>query len=186
MSTTRTKIVFFFLLFLLPSWVYSQEQGKFFTQNFFPKDYHAAPQVWGFAQDVRGFIYFGTEDGITEYDGVNWNLIRTANKSTVRSLVTNNEGQIFIGAVGDFGYLNPDSVGMLKYVSLLEKIPEEDRDFGDVWRTVELDGTIYFQTNQKIIRWENGEAKVWKTPSALYNPRRITDSSPVSSTIYSC
>jgi serine phosphatase RsbU (regulator of sigma subunit) len=169
MSTTRIKIVSFFFLLFLPLWVHSQDQGKYFTQNFFPKEYHAAPQVWQFTQDIRGFIYFGTEDGVVEYDGVNWNLIRTANKSTVFSLAINDAGQTFVGAVGEIGYLAPDSVGNLNYISLLETLPEEDRDFGNAWCTNALNDAVYFQTAQKIIRWKNGESKVWNTPSAQNN-----------------
>ncbi len=49
--------------------------------------------------------------------------------------------------------------------SLLEHIPEEDRDFSDVWRTHALPDGVYFQTYKRLFRWQGGQMKVWRPPT---------------------
>ena len=43
------------------------------------------------------------------------------------------KGTIFVGPIGDFGYLEPDQKGLMMFHSLLDKVPDEHRTFLDVW-----------------------------------------------------
>ena len=81
------------------------ETGKPFIRNYLPKNYQAAPDVWAILQDQRGVMYFGTGNGVLEYDGVSWRLIRMSRGSTVYALVEGNDGRIYAGGKSDFGFL---------------------------------------------------------------------------------
>ena len=111
------------------------ENGLPYIQNFSPKDYNAEIQNFSIVQDKRGLMYFGNNKGVLVYDGVSWRLIPTANKTLARSLCVVND-TVYAGAEGDFGYLIPDSTGELKFVSLLKYIPEQYRDFHDVYEII--------------------------------------------------
>ncbi len=63
-------------------------------------------------------MYVGNNDGILEYDGSTWRFIGTEKSTAIRSLAINKKGTIYVGAVGEIGYLEPDSSGNLKYISL--------------------------------------------------------------------
>ncbi len=63
----------------------AQENGKPFIHNYTVADYAASTQNWAIVQDKRGVMYIGNNDGILEYDGSEWRLIRVKYK-TVRSL----------------------------------------------------------------------------------------------------
>jgi len=137
-----------------------KEAGFPYIQNFSPKDYGENPQNWTSLQDERGIIYFGNTHGVLIYDGVSWRLIKTATGYVVRSLCLLN-GRIYVGAQNDLGYLAPDAAGELQYISLTDKIPEQYRDFQDVWQTVAVREEIYFQTVNYIFRYSEGQIKAW-------------------------
>ncbi|MBW8048922.1 MAG: hypothetical protein FVQ77_01000 [Cytophagales bacterium] len=156
--------IFFFIfqssIFNLQSYGQSSK-GLYPIRNFTPKEYKAQSQNWTIVQDKRGVMYFGNLQGILEYDGVHWRFIKTTHETTVRSLAIDQIGRIYVGAVGEIGYLAPDSLGTLIYQSLLKLIPEKDLDFGDVWNTYATSHGIYFQSPNKIFRWDGKNMKIW-------------------------
>jgi serine phosphatase RsbU (regulator of sigma subunit)/ligand-binding sensor domain-containing protein len=113
-------------------------------------------------------MYFGNQGGgILEYDGVNWRIIKTT--KVVRSFGIDNNGQIYVGLGGDFGYLQPDSIGSLYYISLKDKIPVEHNDFNDVWFINNVDGKIFFNVYNKVFVQQNDSIHVLTPNSQFYN-----------------
>lgn len=98
------------------------ESGTPFIRNYPPREYRAFSQNWGIAQDNRGLMYVANGDGVLEYDGVNWRLIRTKGNYTVSAMATDKAGRIFVGSINEFGYLAPDEKGFMAYYSLMEKV----------------------------------------------------------------
>ncbi|KAA0227957.1 response regulator [candidate division KSB1 bacterium] len=133
-------------------------------------------QSWAFAQDKRGVMYIGTAPGVLEFDGASWRKIPVANKTFARSLAIDGNGRIYVGASAEFGYLAPDSVGELQYVSLLPQVSEAQRSFNYVWTTIVTPQGIYFQTRERIFRFtplehnagdEKWQVKVWEPQGAF-------------------
>ncbi|HVC17746.1 MAG TPA: hypothetical protein VNE18_10640, partial [Rhodanobacter sp.] len=92
-------------------------------RNFSPMDYGAGPQNWAVVQDKRGLIYVAnSDDGVLEFDGDHWRRIAVPNRSTVRSLALDADGRVYVGCIGELGYLAPDGRGRMRYVSLLDRI----------------------------------------------------------------
>ena len=112
------------------------EEGLPFVRIYRPAEVAADGQNWAMVQDKRGLIYVGSAAGVAEYDGVSWRLIETAGLTTVRSLAIDDAGIIYVGSVGDLGYLASDGSGELRYVSLVDQVPADVRDFADIWRTL--------------------------------------------------
>ena len=121
-----------------------QEAGLPSVRNFKPAEYGAHDQNWAITQDLRGVLYIGNTSGVLEYDGVSWRLIKTRNDRRVKSFAIDKNGRIYVGAEGDFGYLAPDSLGALQYVSLVEHCPSQDRQFSDVWSVMVTTEGVYF------------------------------------------
>lgn len=139
------------------------ETGRFFSRGFTPAQYGASPQNWAATQGTNGIMYFANTGGILEFDGVTWHRIPAAGRG-VRSLAVDQQGTIFAGGLGDFGYLAPDPLTGLKFVSLLSKIPADARKFADVW-SIAIRGTdVYFGSYQAIFRWSPAVQgmRVWK------------------------
>jgi serine phosphatase RsbU (regulator of sigma subunit)/ligand-binding sensor domain-containing protein len=149
-------------LLLLSFCAYSQELGKPFVQSYMPKQYQAATQNWDIVQDELGIMYFANNEGVLQFNGVDWSVTPVSNKSTVRSLDLDNNGIVYAGGINEFGYLRPNETGKLEYVSISANVAEEDKKFGDIWRTIATREGIYFQSNTHLFRWAKGKIKVWK------------------------
>ena len=148
-------------VFLSPRQSYAQsqsEKGLPFITNYSPKTYKAYPQAWCVLEDESGIMYFGTQAVLLEYDGIKWRKISlqsNAGTAVVRSMVKHKDGLIYYGAFGDIGYLDYDSLGQRKPVSLLGLVPNKYRNFLDVWSTHSTESGIYFQAREYIFRLED-------------------------------
>ncbi len=137
-------------------------------EHFTPQEYAAYPQNWAIVSDGRGFVYVGNRDGVLQYDGNQWKVIRTTNGTTVRSLATDESGRIYVGAQGELGYLELSTTGDPVFRSLVENIPPEHRDFGDVWTTVVSSSGVFFQTKSVIFLWDGIRMKHWDSKNGFH------------------
>jgi len=151
------------------------ERGLDYLHNYDSKTYGASVQNWTVLQDLRGLIYAGNNDGILEYDGTAWRLIPTANGTVVRSLAMDRDGVLFVGGQREMGYLAPDSLGLLQFVTLLDRVPEEDRVFQDIWQTLALPDGVYFSTNARLLRWDGQTIRSWTPETAFHVSFAVRD-----------
>ncbi|HWE48232.1 MAG TPA: adenylate/guanylate cyclase domain-containing protein [Bryobacteraceae bacterium] len=167
----RSGVRWFLWASLLPAVIPLQaglnpETGSAVFQYYTPDQYGANPQNWAIAQDPRGVMYIGNSDGVLEFDGQSWRSIHLKNGSFARSLAIGPRGNVYVGGVGDFGFLQPDSTGQSKFVSLLDKVPAADRRFSDVWRILSTPQGIYFSAYERLFRLNPDESiKIWKPAS---------------------
>ena len=129
-------------------------------ENYSRKDYNASTQNWAIVQDKRGVLFFGNNDGLLEFDGVNWRSIQMPNNSVVRSLAIDDHCKIYVGAFNEFGYLQTTKNGKIDYVSLVEMVPGELRNFGDIWKIHPVENGIIFQSFTEIFLFQNNKIKV--------------------------
>jgi signal transduction histidine kinase len=104
-----------------------------------------------------------------EFDGISWRLIDLPNNLTARSAEISQDGRIYVGSVGDLGFLAPNHVGQLEFVSLLEDVPEDRRDFTDVWETHIMGDDVYFRTSNYQFRWDGAQFKSWESLGSGYH-----------------
>jgi len=151
------------LIVLLLIWAETKSQsetGRPFITNYPPNLHSANPQNWCIEQDDRGVMYFGNSDGILEYDGHNWRLIKTPKNNVVRSMAKDKNGRIWVGGSGEIGYLSPDSIGSMSFISLTDQVPEDKRNFSDIWLTTTLEDEIYFSSLTHNFRVIDEQLKV--------------------------
>ncbi|MCF8370065.1 MAG: LuxR C-terminal-related transcriptional regulator [Bacteroidales bacterium] len=134
--------------------------GNPFITNYNKSDIQAGAQNYAAVQDDMGRMYFGNNTGVLVYNGNTWKLVPVDNKSYVRSLAIDSANRVYVGAYQEFGYLDHDSLGNLKYESLLHLVPEECENFADIWKIVEINNTIYFQSYYYIFEYKEGEMKI--------------------------
>jgi hypothetical protein len=78
--------------------------------NYIRSEYNASTQNWSVTQNNNGFMYFGNNDGIMEYDGTGWKTYPVPNSSVVRSVLAVGD-TIYSGAFEEIGFLAPDNEG---------------------------------------------------------------------------
>ncbi|MFN7521321.1 MAG: hypothetical protein ACK5Q0_12295, partial [Lysobacteraceae bacterium] len=137
------------------------EAGLPLLRSFSPADYGAGEQNWAIAQGPDGVLYVGNQRGVLRFDGQRWRLTPVANGSMVRSLAVDASGRVYVGANGELGYLAPDGDGELRYVSLIDRLPQEARDFTDVWNTLATGDGVVFSSPQRLMRWRNERFELW-------------------------
>ena len=143
------------------------ELGRPFLQNFALRDYHAHNQNWAAVQDAQGILYFGNKNVVLEYDGVSWRKNSLSQTTYVRGLaIEPSTGRVFAGAVDELGYFERGANGENNYVSLLDKVPAEARDFRDIRRVYVTSGGVFFVAEQQVLRWRDGAFKTWRLPNA--------------------
>ena len=137
------------------------EDGRPFVTTYRWTDYDASPENWTITQDDRGVMYFGNLGGVLEHDGASWRLMPLPNQTNVRALTTDASGRVWAGGHDDFGYLEPDGEGRLRFVSLLDHVPQDRRGFGVVYQSVATAEGVFFLTDFNIFRWHGGALHVW-------------------------
>lgn len=155
------KIIFLLLLSSLSSIGQVNKLGNPIIRNFTPEENGGNEQNWSVVQDNRGVMYFGNIDnkGVLEYDGKTWRSIPIANNSYVLSLAKDDEGTIYVGAVGEFGYLTPDSQGNMHYVSLCS-FKKDSLKFSNINQTIFYKGKILFCSTTYIFSWDKKHLKI--------------------------
>ncbi len=144
---------FYSVFFLLISEILFSQTGTPFIKNFSPEEYHAEGQIWCAEQDNNGIMYFGSNSEILIYDGNSWQAVKLPNNSPVRSLCRNEEGTIFVGSVGEFGYLTSDIINGFKYISLSEQSDNTTGTFSDVWTMKSTGENVWFAANEALFRY---------------------------------
>ncbi|MCS6904247.1 MAG: ATP-binding protein [Bacteroidia bacterium] len=140
------------------------EAGLPYIRYFSPKEYGYMPKNWSIIQDNRGVIYVSNEGHmILEYDGVAWRSLAAGN-ADVYSLACDTKGRLYYGGVGQFGLLEPNTLGNLKEgvplsSVLLEEFPEEIKNFREVWSTYFFQGGVFFQTDKVLFYLKESSSK---------------------------
>ncbi len=164
------RLILVFLLILLPVAGRSQanKNGVPVIENYTPEMMSAAEQNWAVVQDHRGVIYLGNnDDGVIEYDGKSWHKIRLPNNSSVKSLACDSRGTIYVGAIGEFGYLEPDDQGLMVYKSLVNLLDSANRGFAQhVWKTFCVGDSVFFSATEKLFIYDNKKVKQLNLPVA--------------------
>lgn len=144
------KIILVYLIIFNGFFTYSQFNGSVFCENFSPAATGLQTQNWDILQDKRGIVYFANTGGILEYDGTDWRKIHLNNDLPVRSLSSDNYGRIYVGGVGDFGYLEHKKDGTTNYNSIASTLDTPFVDNPIVWETVVINNEVFFQTREYI------------------------------------
>jgi len=116
---------------------------------FTPKMYGGENQNWAISQSQEKYIYVGNNKGLLEFNGANWQLYPSPNETIIRS-VRAVKDKIFTGSYMEFGYWQRDSLGVLNYSSLSDKIKNQIIDDEQFWNIIDLDKYLLFQSLNRI------------------------------------
>jgi DNA-binding CsgD family transcriptional regulator len=133
--------------------------------NYPKQSYNAGTQNWKIAQDKKGIMYAANDEGLLSFDGSFWKKYTLPGGTGVRSLAVGNDGRIYIGSQGEIGYFEPGKNGRLQYRSLNDLIPENEKDFTDIWDVVPVGNEVFFRSYRKIFRLQNDKITVFGNPA---------------------
>lgn len=164
-------VISFFILLLLPLNSGFAQNSRFIglpiIYNYSPALYGFHSQNWGAVQDSRGLIYFANSDGILEYDGVKWRLIRLPNGETCRVLFHAPDGIVYVAGFNEIGYIAYNKTGEAEYTSLKSKMTGRKKDFLDVWSISAANGKVYFSTYEEIFIWDGNTVNTFNSKRSI-------------------
>ncbi|MFO8128894.1 MAG: triple tyrosine motif-containing protein [Bacteroidales bacterium] len=131
-------------------------------------DFKAGRQTWMIGQSPDGMMYFANNDGLLEFDGSNWLLYQLPNHTIIRSLKIDQNGRIYVGGFNEFGYFELDANREMQYHSLADLVPEDERDFGDIWKIHITPAEIIFQSFEGIYIFQDQRVEVIKPVSRFH------------------
>lgn len=116
------------------------------------EEYLGDTQNWSVLMDEHGMMYFGNNRGVMVFDGQNWEIFRLPNRTFVRSLAERSQGGIYVGGQNEFGFFPNAPNREDEFVSLRHLVPDEFRDFEDVWKIFASDEGTFFCTEKAIFK----------------------------------
>jgi signal transduction histidine kinase/ligand-binding sensor domain-containing protein len=155
-------LLFFFTGTLMAQTTRLQEHGFPFIKNFTPADYKAHAQNFAIVRDPQGILYFGNFAGVLQFDGEFWRLIPTEKNTKVSALAIDTSGKVFVGALGEIGFLEPGSRGELTFKSLISPNDSSVPSFQNVLQILSTGDGIYFITKNLIFIWRQGNLETLK------------------------
>ncbi|CAN5768472.1 hypothetical protein BH23ACT11_BH23ACT11_16940 [soil metagenome] len=154
-------------MLLLPVVATVQAQQPLFQQRYSAGDYGGHPQNWALTQDTGGSIIVANTDGIIVFDGQHWRRQEIPG-TVVKSLGRLDNGQIYVGGVGEIGYLRQTALGPLEYLSLSPQVPTGALS-GDIWTTSVSGSRVLFQSLSHLILFDRGSLSgVWETQTRYH------------------
>ena len=170
MSNHRLKYILFLLVlysnvFLLYG-ADIQRIGVPYVQNYPKSSYLSGNQNWAIAKDKNGLMYFGNAEGLLIFDGKYWQQCKMPNRQIVRSVATGDDGKIYTGSFGEFGYWAYQNK-KLNYTSLVKLIPKPYRLNDEIWKIYTIGDKVIFQSFSTIYLYENKKVSVVRAPNAF-------------------
>ena len=147
--------------------------GLPFTQYYPPQTYEGHRQNWCMIQDAKGVMYIGNTAGLITFDGVKWRKYDCKNQSVIRCLAKDGSGNIYYGAKGDFGYISSDAIGELNLISLVDRLPENVKAFGDIWQITFTEKQVFFQARPYLMRFDLDQIHARPALSKEENPPSV-------------
>ncbi len=141
--------------------------GQDFTpivKQFGKQDYVASNQNWSVAQDSHGLMYFANNQGLLQFDGHLWELIRMPENKLVRSVYIDKNDRIYVGSFEEFGYFEIQPDGKLIYTSLSGQLTDYAMTNDEIWTILEVDNTVIFQSFTSYFTFKDNETKGFRQP----------------------
>ncbi|NCU31510.1 MAG: hypothetical protein EOM23_00925 [Candidatus Moranbacteria bacterium] len=165
------------LIHFLPVTFYAEVKtiGTPAVRNYDNSIVQAGTQTWMIDIGANGLAYFANNDGVLEFDGLNWRVYPLLNRTVVRSVLATDGGRIYAGGYNEFGYFEPNQNGQLVYYPLQHLVSDRFGDFDEVWKIFELNGQIVFQTFTQIMVYQNETIKVVEAPYMFHFSFLVND-----------
>ena len=136
--------IFFFLLL---GNLTAQELAP--IEKYSPEIYAGGNQNWGISQNSKQFIYAANNEGLLEFNGAEWKLYPSPNKTILRS-VTIIDDKIYTGCYMEFGYWEHQQNGILKYTSLSDQLKDKIQNDEQFWKIINFEDWIIFQSLNNV------------------------------------
>ena len=161
MNRTIIKLFFYLcILTALPS--YAQNAVHYYFKTMDIRNGLSQNTVYQILQDRKGFMWFGTKDGLNRYDGLSYRVYKKENsglgKNFITALYEDHEGNIWIGTDGGVFIYNPvlDSFTAFNQTSDKGTVIKDfvtmigSDEYDNIWISVENQGLFCYNHEKRL------------------------------------
>ncbi len=168
------KYAYFLLLAIFVSHL-TNAQYSHYLNNYTLNEYGAGNQNWDIAKAADGKLFAANNNGLLEFDGLNWSVWEMPNKTTIRSLLVY-ENKIFVGSYEEFGYFSRNKKGALVYSSLVNSPKKIDVSKDEeYWQIVLFGDAVVFRSFLNIHIYAEGKITSYNLSSTLMSCDVVND-----------
>ncbi len=177
-SFSVLKSLFIFFLFISVD-VYADWNP--FIIHYDTHQYGEGTHTWGLKSAVGGWIYAANEGGLFQYDGSTWVRKELPNHSPLRSVCLDSlNRRVYVGAINQIGYFQPDGFGQLKYTMLFDVTSPGMGVLNNIWDIHQVGSVFYFRGDRGVMRYSEERS----LNEMIEAPAKITASAIVSGFLY--
>lgn len=116
------------------------------------EEHQSGSQVWWIDQLSDGQMVFATGNGLTTWDGENWQHASSPNNTRMRALTMFTDGNIYAGAVGQLGYFEKTATGEFSFIQLpTQHLIEQFGQTRSVNSNTEM---VVYSTSECLFIWD--------------------------------
>lgn len=141
-------LIIFIILFPLKS--YENNIGSPYIQRIVLNNYGFRNNNFSIIQDFNGITYLGNTNGIIQYDGSFWEIIKVPG---IPYMDIDNKGVIYVGAYNDFGFISINSDRKPQYYSLRDSANTKFPFLGQIKQVFSNQNQVYFCTGKILFKW---------------------------------
>lgn len=143
---------FFVLFFYLSG--FGNQKGSPYIQRITLNNYGFKNNNFSIIQDYKGIIYISNNNGLLQYDGTYWEIIKI---SGTPKMDLNSDGVLYIGGNNDFGLVKNNRSGKPQFYSLKDSLGSS-LQFHQINQLYSNNKQIYFCTKNKLFRWSEDKS----------------------------
>lgn len=166
----HAKLLILTAISLLLNTVHAEvkKTGTPFIRNYKRSEYKAGQQTWSIEQGNNGLMYFANNDGLLEFDGINWKIFPLPDNGFIRAIKNGENNILYAGGYNELGYYELGESGGAVYHSLTSLLPEKYKDFDDIWKIYVHPEGVIFQSYTQLMIYKDQQIKVIPAPSFFH------------------
>ncbi len=129
---------------------------------------NASAQMWDISRAENGRTYVANENGLLEYNGLNWDAYPLPNHTVLRAVCAV-EDSVYTGSYQEFGYWKKNVFGQLEYFSMTRNLPDDYFKNEEFWQILPFGENIYFRSFYAVYKTENNDILRIECPSTVMN-----------------
>ncbi len=145
-----------------------QKPGTPIIRNYEVSDLPAGAQTWMIDESPDGIVFFANNEGVISFDGLNWTAYPLPGGIVVRSVYAPVDSIVYAGGFNQLGYLKKDQLSGYVFHSLLDLLPPDKQDFGEIWKIYPYRDGIVFQSYEQLMCLQENRFEVIPAPSSFH------------------
>lgn len=164
MRLTKLCIALLLLNCCIASAAFSRNYDYYF-RNMGVEDGLSQNMVYSIIQDKTGFIWFGTQDGLNRYNGIEFKIFKKSNKdphsigsNAIFSLLQNDDGMIWVGTANgiytynpaneDFTHLRIKTSKKQEITGIVRDIKKDKSE--NIWMAIQDEGLFCYSKGKRM------------------------------------